>query len=31
MCFLLAHAFFGFLEREFHERNGSFVNGMEIS
>ena len=38
MCFLLAHAFSLFsgegvprTERKFHERNGSFVNGMEIS
>ena len=31
MSFLLVHAFFCFLEREFHERGVSFVNGVEIS
>ena len=31
MCFLLAHAFLCFLEREFHERGVSFVNGVGIS
>ena len=31
MSFLLAHAFFCFLEREFRERSGNFTNGAGIS
>lgn len=31
MSFLLAHAFFCFLEREFREWNGNFTNGVGIS